>query len=289
VQALAAVPAVVAAAGRPGHLEVDLLVEILSDVSDVEIAGLAVEAEAPGVAQTVGPDLVRAGAGGGRGEGIGGRDGVGSAAVDVDAQELAEQGVDVLPVLEGIAAAAAVAGADVQIAVRPELEIAAVVIGLARVRDRQQDETAGAVRDVGIGGDVVPGDLDGAVALPRVVDEEEAVGRVVRMEGQPQEPALATAAGAGRADGGGVEEGGGQDLGAVPDPDLAGLLHDEQPSRLVLGVGDVDDVGQAAGDLHGGDEGAGRRARGGPRPEAERQEEGREKADDPFLFHSLDV
>jgi hypothetical protein len=199
MQALAAVPAIVPAAGGPGRLEVDLLVEILPDVPDVEIAGLPVEAEAPGVAQTVGPDLVRAGARGGRGEGVGGGDAVGGAAVDVDAQELAEQGVDVLPVLEGIAAAAAV-------------EVAAVVIGLAGVGNRQQDETAGAVRDVGVGGDVVPRDLDGAVALPRVVDEEEAVGRVVRMEGEPQEPALAAAPGAGRADGGGVEEGGGQDL-----------------------------------------------------------------------------
>src|SRR5690606_22508102 len=51
------VPAVVLAPARAGGLEVHLLEGVLADVGDVEVAGLAVEAEAPGVAQPVGPDL----------------------------------------------------------------------------------------------------------------------------------------------------------------------------------------------------------------------------------------
>ena len=53
---------------------------------------------------------------------------------------------------------------------------------------------------------------------------------------------------------------------------------------------DADEVGQAAGDLYRGDEGAGRRGRGVPGPEGEREEEDRElEAGDPCLFHGMDV
>ena len=54
--------------------------------------------------------------------------------VDVDAQHLAEQLIRVLRVVLRIVAAAAVAHADVEIAVRAEREMAAVVIG-ERLRD----------------------------------------------------------------------------------------------------------------------------------------------------------
>src|SRR5690606_8260476 len=50
-------PTVILAAGAGGRLEVDLFPVILPDVGNVEVAGLLVEAEAPGVAQAVGPDL----------------------------------------------------------------------------------------------------------------------------------------------------------------------------------------------------------------------------------------
>ena len=50
-------PAVVGARARARGREVDLLLQILSDVADDQRAGRAVEGEAPGVAQPVGPDL----------------------------------------------------------------------------------------------------------------------------------------------------------------------------------------------------------------------------------------
>src|SRR4029453_18079550 len=56
VAALAPVPAVVAPT-RTGRLVVDLLVGVLADVADPQVAGGGVERETPGVAQPVVPDL----------------------------------------------------------------------------------------------------------------------------------------------------------------------------------------------------------------------------------------
>ena len=122
------------------------------DVADPQLAGLAVEAPAPGIAQAErdrfpGRPACRCRStlqSGLRGERIAaraGRDAVRRAArlrIDVDAQHLAEQvaaGSGALPVR--IAAAAAVAEADVQEAVRAEIEVAAVVV-VGRLGDRQQ-------------------------------------------------------------------------------------------------------------------------------------------------------
>src|SRR5262249_37759666 len=55
-----AVPAEVetfAKLGRAGG-DVDLFVCVLSHVGDIEVAGLAIEAEAPGIAEPIGPDLL---------------------------------------------------------------------------------------------------------------------------------------------------------------------------------------------------------------------------------------
>ena len=60
------------------------------------------------------------------------RDRVRRAVIDVDAQDLAEELIEVLGVVVRIAAGAAVAGADVEKAVRAELELAAVVVGERR-------------------------------------------------------------------------------------------------------------------------------------------------------------
>src|SRR5260370_3830908 len=84
-------PTVVLAAVARGGLVIDLLDLTLADVPDEEIAGGAIEAEAPGIAQPIGPDL-RARA---RlvDEGIVGRDGILLArrgVVHVDAQDLPE-------------------------------------------------------------------------------------------------------------------------------------------------------------------------------------------------------
>src|SRR5690606_23761961 len=50
-------PAVVFAAGAVGRLEVDLFEPVLADVGYPHVAGFAVEREAPGVAEAVGPDF----------------------------------------------------------------------------------------------------------------------------------------------------------------------------------------------------------------------------------------
>ena len=67
--------------------------------------------------------------------------GLRAGAVDVEAQHLAEQRVPVLGVAELVAAAAAVAGAEPEPAVGPELQLAAVVVARLAVADRDQRPT----------------------------------------------------------------------------------------------------------------------------------------------------
>ena len=146
-------PAVIFAADARRGLEVDFLERVLADVADPEVAGRAVEAEAPRIAQTVRPDLAaRAGA---LGERIRRRNGVRRAVIDVDAQDLAEELIEVLGVVVRIAAGAAVAGADVEIAVGSELQLPAVVVRENRMRNRQQDRARRGIGAVGIGCDTL--------------------------------------------------------------------------------------------------------------------------------------
>src|SRR5262245_31935409 len=55
---LEAIPAVVHAAGSAGGLEVDFLEAVLSDVGDEQVAGAAIEREAPRIAQSEVPDFL---------------------------------------------------------------------------------------------------------------------------------------------------------------------------------------------------------------------------------------
>src|SRR5262249_44867107 len=107
------VPAVVAA-----ELDlVDLFPLVLADVAGPELAGQAVEAEAPGVAKTVSVDLRLAAA---RAERVVARDAVGRAVVDVDAEDLAEERRQLLAVALRVAARAAVAVGRVEEAILAE-------------------------------------------------------------------------------------------------------------------------------------------------------------------------
>src|SRR5690606_3945737 len=110
VRALADVPPVVAAAHDGG----DLLPQVLPRIADEEgVAAAGVEGEPPGVAEAVGVDLVEAVA---ADEGVVWGDAVGHAAVDVEAEDLAEEVLlDGLPVptLVGVVPVLDVAGADV--------------------------------------------------------------------------------------------------------------------------------------------------------------------------------
>src|SRR5262249_52173810 len=123
-EALHAAPAVVVAA-LASRLEVDLLDRVLADVADPQVAGLAVEAPAPGVAHAVVPD--RGHEAGIAHEGVVG----GRAAVVVDAVHLAQRLVVRLRVAAGhvararVVEVAAVTDADVQLAVRAEDDVAA--------------------------------------------------------------------------------------------------------------------------------------------------------------------
>ena len=168
---------------------VDLLEGVLADVADRDRAGLGVEAEAPRISQPVGVDL-RPGARGPVDERVVWRDGVGRAAAPggrPDAEQLAEQRVEVLARSARIVLLAPVARADVEVAVRAELELAAVVVfgEVGHVQD-----LAGAAL------------VEGAVRADRVADHvlvlvgagevgvDEVGALEVRREGDREEPLL---------------------------------------------------------------------------------------------------
>ena len=249
VVALEAVPAVVGAltAARCGG-EVDLLDRVLPDVADGQVAGLAVEREAPRVAQAEGEDLR-----------------LGAALARVEAQQLAEAAAHVLGVAVRVAASATVARARVEQAVGAELQLAAVVVALAGVRDGQQGAPRGRVGDVGIAGrarELV--DLDVPVGVGEVRVEQPA-RRIVGREGDRQQPALA-AGGDAR---GHVEERRGLHGAVADDPHGAALLDDEQ-ARVVRWRCQVDRRGERP-DLGEGDRRPGGRGQG---EEDDREREG---------------
>ena len=98
--------------------------------------------------------------------------------------------LDVLRAVVGIVGAAAVAKPDVEKAVRAELDHAPVVVTEWVVHHQQHE--LGRVGDIGVReGGLILGDHDGAVGLPRVVDEEAPIVRVARMKRQPEQAALA--------------------------------------------------------------------------------------------------
>ena len=236
---VAAPPEVQAAAPAGGRgREVDLLAVALADVRDREVAGRAIEREAPRVAQPVRPDRVA--------ERVVGRDGVGArrGAARVDAQDLAEQRVRALRVRgRRVVAVAAVARADVEQPVRPERELAAVVVARLRVRDRDHQPARCGVGRVGVGGDVVLVDLQRSAGAGQI-DVGQPAARVVGREGDRQQPALVAGRVRDRAH---VEE----RLGRAARDDLhdAALLDDEHARvagrpRHVGGRGEVADLRQ---------------------------------------------
>ena len=204
MRALAVAPAVVAPAAA-GRLEVDLLPRILADVADEHRARAAprrvVEAPAPGVAQAEAPDL---------GEDAGPPDervrrrhvvalGIAVGHRDVDAEHLAEQRPRILRAVHRIVARSAVAHADVEIPVRPEREVAAVVVG-ERLRDDalavrppeiEPRRRIGAERI----GRRAPEPRDDRVGLQvDEVDEDAAARRVIGREREPEQSLLTAVA-----------------------------------------------------------------------------------------------
>src|SRR5207249_11103561 len=150
---------------------------------DVEIAGCAIEREAPGVPQTVGPYF-------GRSvpvfdERIGGRNPVRLTAlrtVHVDPQQFAQQRSLGLGVVVGVPPAAPVPGAYIKVAVRSEDELAPVVVAVFAMGDEQQASFAAGVRDVRVGGRGGELSDDQITGCFGVVHEETAVRCVVRVK-----------------------------------------------------------------------------------------------------------
>jgi hypothetical protein len=132
-------PAEVAASPRAARAggAIDLLPPALADIADPQVAGRPVEAEAPWVAQSEGPDLVEAVS---PDERVGPRDPITQAPrprVDVDPEELAQTRRNALGAVARVPARTSVAGRDVQEAVRAEGECTAVVVCIRLVDPKQ--------------------------------------------------------------------------------------------------------------------------------------------------------
>ncbi len=201
VRALARIPAVVAVALD----EVDFLEPVLAHVADPQVARLAVEAPAPGIAEAERVDF-RAVLDAGAvhvaervcGEWIAIRtagDAVGCAArarVHVDAQHLAEQRARVLPVAVRVAGTAAVAEPEVEEPVRPEGQVAAIVVG-GGLHDRQEVALGrGIERLPAVHARELRGDgTDLPADQLAEVEVDAPVRREVRVKGHPEEPRFA--------------------------------------------------------------------------------------------------
>src|SRR6266542_1249472 len=135
-----------ARAGSCGN-EDDVLRHVLTDVGDVEITGLAIKSDPPGVTKTVRPHFGSAGRA--ACERIVRRYGVWRAVIDVDPQELAERFERILSVVAGIIGGTAIACRDVEIAVGTKLQRAAIVIG-EWLRNQQQLNRGRRIRAIGI-------------------------------------------------------------------------------------------------------------------------------------------
>src|SRR5690606_8277266 len=97
------------------------------DIAGPEGARKAVETETPGVAQAIGVDF-RPGSLY-AGEGIVGRDDVAGIAGDIEAQDGAKQVPEVLAVTLRVERVATVAQGHVEVTVRPESNVATVMVG----------------------------------------------------------------------------------------------------------------------------------------------------------------
>src|SRR4051794_18642388 len=232
-------PAPGAAAARQ---VVDLLPRVLPHVADDEVARAAVEREAPRVAQAERVDLApRAGT---PDERVVARHAVRPSAGGprIDAQDLPQQRAEVLGVparAVEVAAAPAVARADVEQAVGTEEQEAAVVVRLGVVHLEDEPRR----RRVGRATAAAPV-LDHALVLVAVgvVDVEQPAAGVVGRECHGQQ-ALLPARGDQRAD---VEERAGHRAPVAHHADRAGLLDDEQPVRVARGRREEDGGVEAA-------------------------------------------
>jgi MFS family permease len=223
------VPSVVQPSAVRRH-PVDLLQFALADIGYPDV--VAVEAEAPRVAEAVGPNLrARVVA---VDERIVGGNAVGSIArrrVDIDPQQLAEQSVEPLTVVVWIPRTSAVAKRDVQVSVRPELERAAVVIRVWLI-DPEQDARGIRQCDVFVGRVSLVLGNDRIAVYIGVVDEESAVRPILGVKGQAEQ-SLLTAGGDLFRD---VEKRLLNEFGVAYDSDATDLFDDEEATAPVTRI-----------------------------------------------------
>lgn len=219
---------------------------VLSDVTDPEISISSVDCKPEGITQTVEPNFAARTL---ANERIGGRNGIVEAGrvrrIDIDAQDLAEQYVDVLTVALRVAAAAAIAETDVEKAVFAECEAAAFVIG-KRLIDRKKN-----IFRVGVGEVCVARrrskfgnyGLKLAAGVAGVVYKKAAVLRVHGMERQTEEAGFAAAGEAGSA--ADIEKRGrGARSVALDDLDVATLFDHEEASCSVARLLQIERAGK---------------------------------------------
>ena len=242
-------PAVVLAAGARHGSVINLFMRIrrpLPDIADPQVAREPVEAEPPRIAQAIRPDFGQRAVGGD--ERIARRDGVvRRKIVHVDAQHFAEQRAEVLRIVRRVAARSAVARSDVEIAIRAELQLAAVVIIVGRMRDAQDGLHRVGVDSGSTGrGGGEPGDDVAAAVGIREIHVEKAVGVVAGMERHAQQALLARE----QRQVGDIQEGRGKKIGSdeVKDFDTPVLFDDEQAPGIVTGMCHEHRIGHVAGD-----------------------------------------
>src|SRR6266404_1808000 len=165
---------------------VNLFPHPLPDISNDQLmAAAAVKRKAIGVAHAHHIDLVGAGDTYKR---VVSRDRVRNCAVrmiDVQANYLSQQRAYVLSIVRRVIGRAAITRACIQVSVRAKHNRSTVVIALPGMRNRDYYSLTG-IRYIGISGDMVFGDLDCAVGLPCIVDEEPPVVLIERMKSKTE-------------------------------------------------------------------------------------------------------
>ena len=158
-----------------------------------------------------------------------------------------------------VVAIATIAGRNVEVVIVPraraEAEPAAVMI-LRRLIEREHNDFAVRISDIGIARDVETGDMADAVTKRAagcgVVDVKAAVGRVVRIKGEPEQTLLVAA----RLDPGvNVEKRCRihRARGEINDENLTRLLDDENPAYVARRRGYVKRERESRGDSFGRD------------------------------------
>src|SRR5262249_37540522 len=149
------------------------------------------------------------------------------AAIDVDSKNFSQQCRAVLPVAEWITAAAAVSGADVQVAIRPKLQQPAVVIRLSRMGYAEHHRSRGRVCNVRVSRDLISRDRQRSGEVG-VENEEPTVCRIRGMKRHAEQASLTRTGG----DASEIEKGSAQQRVVSDDADCAVLLYGKDPRQI---------------------------------------------------------